>query len=420
MDLVLEPVFTLEVRENGSQCLVTITCQAKGDGSLNFRIQRGDKIFHNVTRRDNSVSLSMDGWDPDTSGRFFCNVTNAVSFNTSSAIELPPPVKPGQMEMMIIVIGLFLQWGGTILYSLSPKCSTSWQKWRQRNGYIDEGFQGFRTSFLRSKALTTADNIFGFIKESLAVYMFAHEHFIPVWCLVIATNFLLCRTIYWIIILVNSRRETRMKFFFVKCVCAMAMRVSSVVGVPAFCVAVLVVFNLCYSCTCPCTVTFGRLLYALVMPMAFLGLWFLSYMWIFFDLKKKVKARGMQQSQPEDVKTQLQNGFISPNGGKGHPEGNSNPGCEEHPPEVLVDIPNGDQENPEQEASRENPTEEFPEDQLIPEPEDRGSLEIPREGNFGAAPNHEDPDDSEDTEGQCLLTVATTVVALDKDRVANG
>lgn len=205
----------------------------------------------------------------------------------------------------------------------------------------------------------------------------------------------------------------------------MAMRLSSVLGVPAFCVAVLVVVNKCYSCPCPCRITYESLVYVLMMPIAFLGLCFLSYMY----LKKKAKAKGIQQSQPEDVKAQqidLQNGFIShvTNGGIGQPEDKSNPDCEEHLPGVVVDIPNGDQENPEQEASCENSTEEGPGDRLIPKPEGgqlQGSLEIQCKSNFGAAPNHEDPDNTEeDTEGQCLLTVATKVVALDKDRVANG
>ncbi|XP_040191147.1 uncharacterized protein LOC120924327 [Rana temporaria] len=201
------------------------------------------------------------------------------------------------------------------------------------------------------------------------------------------------------------------------------MHLSAVLGVPAFCVAVLVIFYKYHSH--PCGMTNEGPLYVLMMPIAFLSLCLISYLY----LKKKPKAKEIQQSRHEDVKIHLTEPQIEytsrvPDGGiGGQPEDVGNPDCEEREPGVIVDVRNGDQENPEQGASCENSTEEAPEDQLIPKPEEgqsQGSVEIPCKSHLGEAPNHEDPDGTEDTEGQCLLTVPSEAVALDKDRVANG
>ncbi|XP_040191051.1 uncharacterized protein LOC120924156 isoform X2 [Rana temporaria] len=423
---VMDPILEQEARENGTRCSVTVTCQAKGDGPLSFTILRNDKILHNVTVTDDSASLSVDGRDPEMSGIFSCVVRNAVSSETSPSIVFLPPVKPWQTEMVLVAIGLFLQWGVTMLYSLLeiclPKCRKSNRgQFRQMNGNKDEVVQDSGTPSLCSEVLTTADNLLGFIKESLAVAISVFGCIIPWWCWVIPAFFFLCRTMHWIIQLVNRCRKTREKisFFFVKVFCAVAIGISSVLGVPTFCIAVLVIFYLHHSCPCPCGMTSKWPLYVSIVPIAFVILCIISYLYV----KQKAKAKRKKQSQPEDVKTQLQTVFTSnfPDGGQ--PEENGNPDCEEREPGVIVAIPNGDVENPEQGASCENSTEEAPEDHLIPKPKEgqsQGSVEIPCKSHLGEAPNHEDPDGTEDTEGQCLLTVPSEVVALDKDRVANG
>ncbi|XP_040191000.1 uncharacterized protein LOC120924009 [Rana temporaria] len=112
MAAVKEPVLLKqEAIVNGSQCLVTFTCQAEGDGPFNFTLLRDDnEIIQSVIGPDNSSSVIMDGWHPKTFGRFSCMVANAISSQTSPAIERLPPVPLKGMVMELIVIAFLCHW----------------------------------------------------------------------------------------------------------------------------------------------------------------------------------------------------------------------------------------------------------------------------------------------------------------------
>ncbi|XP_072262810.1 uncharacterized protein [Pyxicephalus adspersus] len=267
---VMKPALLKDEVKNESQCLINFTCRADGDGPFNFTFLRNFRIIHSYISKDNLSSLILNSSDPGTSGRFACIVSNQISNKTSPAIDLLIPVRTDQTVMALIVFGLLLQWGITMSYSLLKKGFLKCRERRRlRDGHNSEVDPDFRAPSLRSKAFTLANSIFGSITDILEMVI-SFGGFIPVWCCVFPAIVFLFRLI-WLYVSVEHQRRC------VESLCICAIGISSIVGVPAFCVAVIVIFSTRYNL--PCGMTYGWQFYLLIgcVPAVYLGLIYFSY-----------------------------------------------------------------------------------------------------------------------------------------------
>ncbi|XP_072262815.1 uncharacterized protein [Pyxicephalus adspersus] len=269
---VMKPALLKDEVKNESQCLINFTCRADGDGPFNFTFLRNFRIIHSYISKDNLSSLILNSSDPGTSGRFACIVSNQISNKTSPAIDLLIPVRTDQTVMALIVFGLLLQWGITMSYSLLKKGFLKCRERRRlRDGHNSEVDPDFRAPSLRSKAFTLANSIFGSITDILEMVI-SFGGFIPVWCCVFPAIVFLFRLI-WLYVSVEHQRRC------VESLCICAIGISSIVGVPAFCVAVIVIFSTRYNL--PCGMTYGWQFYLLIgcVPAVYLGLIYFSYIY---------------------------------------------------------------------------------------------------------------------------------------------
>ncbi|XP_073474217.1 uncharacterized protein [Aquarana catesbeiana] len=457
---VKEPVLLKqEAIVNGSQCLVTFTCQAEGDGPFNFTLLRNNnEKIQNVTSLYNSSSLSMDGWHP---GIFSCMVANAISFQTSSGIELLPPVTLKEMVIRLIVIAFLCHWFFALcilskefiykkLRKEKQKDEDNTKKTLQSDAHQHRGPEHRDTVnstdgshsicpltkwrcpnhnrstvdkilCLINRIFTIADNFLGFLKECAVLIICLDGEIIPAECGCVPAFFLLCRVIYWIFFFVNRCRQTNVRFSSaVEVFCNPAMIFSNMVVIPAFCIAILVIITIRYGSPC------GTMdISPAVLPVACV-LIFIFYSWI----KAKVKAKGKAYIQGKEGQPESQHLVDIPNGDIGHPENNNdigrpenngdigqlenngdmgqpkdnrNPNCEGPVPPGIIGNPNVEQDAPMQcEVFNEG----HPEDQMIPKPRDGQLAEaVPCNSHVGA--------------GHCLLTIEKELV-VDKGPVSNG
>ncbi|CAI9615788.1 unnamed protein product [Staurois parvus] len=402
---VMEPVLLL--KENRSHCLVIFTCRAEGGGPLNFTFMRNDnEIVENAVSLDNSISLSMDGSDPKTSGRFSCIVRNMISSQTSPAVELLPPVTLKLRIMRLFVIGFLCHWISAVCILCMKYICKKWRKENQEEEEIIDGPKTLqsqadqhkgpryrdtvnkdRTLSLVSRTFSIVDRLLGFLKELAVLVICVDGEIIPGWVCFLPVIFLLCRVFYWIFFFINKSRKLNIR---APHVVEVAMTVSNLIVVPAFCMAVLVILFVRYRSAC------GTMDISLVVLFHVCALIFIFYLWMKSKVKGKLYIPG-QQGQPESqqlvnmpngdkgpsgsngvIRSPEDNGVIrSPedNGNIGSPKDIRNPNCEGPVPPGIVENPNLDQEAP---VQSEVFAEEHSEDQMIPDPE-KGQPKVPKE-----------------------------------------
>ncbi|XP_069832348.1 uncharacterized protein [Dendropsophus ebraccatus] len=92
---VIEPLqeptlWKVNETRHGNQCYITLECRIQGAGPLNVTFLKDDKVItENIARMSNAIYLSLDVWDPGSSGAYTCRLGNVLENKTSPEIKIP-------------------------------------------------------------------------------------------------------------------------------------------------------------------------------------------------------------------------------------------------------------------------------------------------------------------------------------------
>ncbi|XP_068122228.1 uncharacterized protein [Hyperolius riggenbachi] len=410
IDPVSEPDLTIwPPREDDGRCLIMLTCQGSGDGHLNITIRIGqEEIAMNITREDNSTTLSLNGRDPKSAGIYSCIVANRVSSQNSMAVELLPPVTRERRIMADVAIGLLVHWGVSILSVVIISCIARRKTQNRDNDDAEENRRRSETSHILRRSFTCADILFGGLKEIAVIYICVQGVFLQAWWSIFPAFLLLFRIIFSVCQSISSCTGATIPKAL-KRFCTVPMHCSNMAGVPAFCIYVIVVYMTRYDFSCEADGVVDLILVLFSMAATFVLLWIIPCIGIHLYEKNRGEARQTGVVNNNDVKQPI----ISMN----------SLSTERH-----SEVPNVGKEAPKNEDSCVDSTEQSPEEQEKNQTGQNEELQPLMNENTSCtsaltttqAPNHKEPEVIPDTERQCLLPVKEDAVAPHRESVSNG